>query len=281
MIEFVPIIGDFIAQDEARRQAKKSVAERQRLADELYGSLQAPEYEQLTSAATDFRPDTQAVGAQREALRRLMALGTRGGLSAQDVARLRTIRQQQQSDERAQRLALENQARMRGTAGSGTLLASQLAAQQGGANRAAQRGTDIAAAAQQNALRALSMGSGLAGDVRRQGSYEDLSRAQAIDAINRFNRGLIGQGFQDEMQLAGAKHGAYTGVRDARDKAFAADQARAAAMRGMIANSAATLATGMPGAGAVAAGQMPGAGGAGAGQAPIPPPSQDPYRWGG
>lgn len=125
--------------------------------------------------------------AQNRALMELEQMGYDGGLRLQDKAALQDAQMEGQVRERANREAITADMSRRGMGGSGFEFASQLAAQQSGADRDAKSSLSVAAQAQERALQSI-MGAGdMATKFRGQDFSEQSQKAQAADAINRFN----------------------------------------------------------------------------------------------
>ncbi len=150
----------------------------------------SPELEQALTLAPskmeDISTDPKIRDAQLQALETLRNLGN-SGLSSQDMANLNAIRNDnnQQVNARNQSI-LQNQA-ARGTAGSGNELAMQLQASQSGANRASAQGDQLAADSQNRALQAIANSGTLAGQMNSQDFGQNAAKAQAADAISKFN----------------------------------------------------------------------------------------------
>lgn len=161
----------------------------------LYEMLQSqgtltPEMQQLInlgpSAMDSVNTDPRLKQAQLNALSQLGEIG-QNGMTLQDQSNLQKIQTQVgQQDRGAREAILQNNAR-RGTSGSGFELAAQLASQQASGDRAAQAGLDVAAQAQSRALEAILKGGDLSGSMRSQDFGEQSAKAQAQDAISRFN----------------------------------------------------------------------------------------------
>lgn len=125
--------------------------------------------------------------AQMQSLAKLTSIGQNGGMTPEDEAQLNQIQTQVGAQERGARNAIQQNAQARGVAGSGMELASELANNQNGATNANTAGLDVAANAQQRSLQALSAAGQLGGQFEGQKFGEAASKAQAQDAINKFN----------------------------------------------------------------------------------------------
>jgi hypothetical protein len=122
--------------------------------------------------------------AQLSALRRLQQIGE-GGIDPQFAQRMREADQSsQQAAQSRQQSTLQDYAR-RGLLGSGTQLASDLAANEGAMQRGAQSSSDAATQAYLNQLGALQSGAQLGGNIRSQ-ELDLQSRNAAI--ANSFNQ---------------------------------------------------------------------------------------------
>ncbi len=149
--------------------------------------------------------------AQRRALSEMEKLGYEGGLGLQDKADLQSALMEGTVKDRGNRLAIEQDQARRGLAGSGFDVASQLQAQQSGADRDSQTGLNIAAQAQERALQAIMGAGNLATQYRTQDFGEQSAKASAADRINLFNtqnlqdvqqRNISSQNRAEEMNLA-------------------------------------------------------------------------------
>lgn len=145
------------------------------------------------SRAAGITPNPEATRAQFESLNQLQKIVQEGGLTAIDRAKLNEIRNQINTQNRGNQLALQNEFQSRGLGGSGLELASRLVADQGAANRAADQSTDVAALQQQRALQAILSSGELGGKIREQGFNEDIQKARAQDSINQLNAQLASQ----------------------------------------------------------------------------------------
>ena len=124
----------------------------------LQGTL-SPEMAQLylqqASNMGGVNQSQETVDAQMAALAGLQDITANKGLTAADQANINKIQNQENTRARGAREAILQNAQARGAGGSGLELMAQLQNQQDSATRAAQRGTDVAAQAQQRALQAL------------------------------------------------------------------------------------------------------------------------------
>lgn len=144
-------------------------------------------YLQENSGLKDISVDPRFKQAQVNALEQLQTIGSEGGLTAIDRAKLANITDAQNVEERGSREAIEQNARERGIGGSDFSLASKLISGQESANRASRQGTDVAALAEQRALDAM-LAAGNMGGQMDQAEFDKQARiAAAQDAINQFN----------------------------------------------------------------------------------------------
>lgn len=131
--------------------------------------------------------DPRLRAAQMGALSSLQDIGSEGGLTATDKAKIAEITSRNATAERGSREAIVQHAAEMGRSGTPMELAALLENQQGSATRAAQEGTDVAALAEQRALDALSQAGTLGGQVRGQDFGEAAQKAEAQDALKKFN----------------------------------------------------------------------------------------------
>jgi hypothetical protein len=138
------------------------------------------------SAQEQVSTDPRLRQAQMNALSQLEGVA-QGGLTVGDRGDLQRIQGEAAAAEKGQRDAILQNAQSRGVAGSGMELASQMMAQQQGANRASQQGFDVAKQAQARALEAMLQSGNLGGSIRSQDFGEQSKLAEARDAISKFN----------------------------------------------------------------------------------------------
>jgi len=159
---------------------------------------QVIEQKQSELQAIQANPDLRT--AQMQALRKLQEVGTEGGLTAVDKAQLNDITNATNRQEQANRNALVQNFQQRGMGGSGVELAAQLAGNQASGEEASKRGFDVSAQAQQRALDAIQKSGALGSQIEGQQFGQDAQKANAQDAINRFNtqnqQSILGQNVQ-------------------------------------------------------------------------------------
>lgn len=146
-----------------------------------------------SNAFNDIVTDPALVGAQKQALQALQDVGTQGGLTAIDKARMQDITNEQNQVAKGRNESIMSQARERGMGGSDISTVNQLLSEQGAADRASQRGTDVAAEAQARALQALMAAGDTAGKIRGQDYGEQAAKAEAENAIDLFNKQTLNQ----------------------------------------------------------------------------------------
>lgn len=146
-----------------------------------------------SNAFNDIATDPALAGAQKQALTALQQVGNEGGLTAIDKARLQDITNEQNQVAKGRNEAIMQQAQQRGMGGSDINTVNQLLSEQSAADRASQRGTDVAAEAQARALQALIQAGQTAGQIRGQEYGEQANKAQAENAIDLFNKQTLNQ----------------------------------------------------------------------------------------
>lgn len=218
----LPIIGGLIAQAVSAGDQDKANQLRA-YAQSMYGpdalnQLNAVQSQSMgPSAMGGVNADPQAVEMQREALRGLQEGANTRGLTAAEQADFDQAQNEAGQYEAGQRGAIIDNANARGIGGSGFELASRLAAEQGGAMRASQAAQQAAAAAaRRQALAQMQLGQ-QAGQFREQGFGEGAQKAQAADAVSRFNT-------QNSNDFAKWRYGQQA---DIRNHAYDAAQTRA------------------------------------------------------
>lgn len=146
-----------------------------------------------SNAFNDIATDPSLAAAQKQALTALQQVGNEGGLTAIDKARLQDITNEQNQVAKGRNESIMQQAQQRGMGGSDINTVNQLLSEQSAADRASQRGTDVAAEAQARALQALIAGGQTASQIRGQEYGEQANKAQAENAIDLFNKQTLNQ----------------------------------------------------------------------------------------
>lgn len=141
------------------------------------------------SAMGDISGDPRLREAQLNALGGLEGIVADGGMTAMDKANMSRMTNSVNQQDRGRREAIQQGMARRGMGGSGMDLLAQLQSSQGSTDRAAQQGLDIQGMAQARALEAMMQSGQLGGAIRGQDFGEDAAKAQAADAIARFNAG--------------------------------------------------------------------------------------------
>lgn len=142
--------------------------------------------EQQSSKVADIQENVEGRDAQSKALE-LLSKQSQTGLTPQDRAAFNKTLQNVQTATQGNREAIMQQMQARGQAGSGSELAAQLAAAQGGSNQMSDQGLQIAGTASERALQALSQYGQQGGQLRSQDFNTQLTKSQAADEMNRFN----------------------------------------------------------------------------------------------
>lgn len=139
------------------------------------------------SAMAGVSTDPNMKQAQMEALQGLQDISSNGGMTTMDQANLSKIANEEATRSRGAREAILQNAQARGMGGSGMEIMAQLQNQQDSVTRQSQRDLDVAGMAQQRALEALMQGGQMAGQMQNQDFNQQAQKAQAQDAISRFN----------------------------------------------------------------------------------------------
>lgn len=143
--------------------------------------------EQGPSAYDNISTDPRLKNDQMASLDALKAIADGGGLTAADKANLNKVQSDVALADRGRREAILQNANARGMGGGGNELLALLDSSQAATDRANQSGLDIAGMAQDRALEAIMQGGNLAGNLRSQDFNEQAKKAEATDAIKRFN----------------------------------------------------------------------------------------------
>jgi hypothetical protein len=125
--------------------------------------------------------------AQLNALNKLQAIGSEGGMTGEDRARQMQIESEINANLKGNQDAIMQNLAARGMGGGMTEMVNRQLATQAAANRQAQLGMETKAQAERRALEALMQSGGLAGQMQSQDFQRESAKAQAQDAISRFN----------------------------------------------------------------------------------------------
>lgn len=147
---------------------------------------QAQALKQQASTLSNYQTDPALRQTQMNALAQLGQISN-GGFTDADRAAIQSINMQNDTAERGNQDAIMQDMQRRGQGGSGQELASRMISNQGAANRAADQSRAVMQMGQQRALQALAQQGQMASSLRGQDLTEEEKRAQAGDAINRFN----------------------------------------------------------------------------------------------
>ena len=152
---------------------------------------QANPYTMGNTAMEGISTDPALRGSQMSQIAALERLRDQGGMTLTDESNLQKIKNAEMGKELSQRQSIMEQARQRGTGGSGMELMAMLQANQAGTNRQSQRDLEIAGMAQDRALQAGGQAAGLAGQVRGQDFSQESQIAAAKDAASKFNASML------------------------------------------------------------------------------------------
>lgn len=225
----VQILGSLIGQAAASGDREQERALREAAMNEF--NIPAPHLEQMVAQAqgdtalAGIQNDPSLRGAQMGAIDAFGRVANANGLDPQARAMQEEAEGSAAQYERGQREALVSGARRRGVGGSGVDLASQLQAQQSGADRAHAGDVNAAASGAQRALDAWGQQLAAASGVRAQdrGEAEGVARARDEIArfniqngqdVHRYNNEVAQQGFGNRFDLAGARAHAQLGQAD-------------------------------------------------------------------
>lgn len=148
---------------------------------------EAQTYFQQQSEMSNISLDPRFKNAQLDALSSLQNISDEGGINANMRSQLNDIQTDEDTRARGAREAILQNAQARGVGGSGVELLNNLTNAQDSATRSSQRGFDVAAQAQQNALQSLQAAGQLGGQLQGQEFNQQAQIAGANDSINRFN----------------------------------------------------------------------------------------------
>lgn len=179
---------DFRGKLQKKHDSKKEKAKAQRDAAEKGMQSNVDLAEELANRDLSPQTDPQLAAIQQNVLSRLGEVG-REGFTDLDRRAMEQAQFQAAQGEKAQRDAALSAAARRGDASGGNALMSSLMAQQGGANRASQYGTDIGLAGRQRSLQALSEQGAMAGQMigRQDGLMQWATGQKSADTSQLMN----------------------------------------------------------------------------------------------
>lgn len=125
--------------------------------------------------------------AQLNALKKLQGIGEAGGRDAQFLADQARLESDVNTNLQGQEGAIMQNLATRGMGGGGSEMAARMMSAQGASNRQAQMGMDAKAQADKRALDAIMQSGQLGGQMQSQDFSQAAQKAQAADAIARFN----------------------------------------------------------------------------------------------
>lgn len=139
------------------------------------------------SAMAGISTDPAMRQVQLNALSKLQEVGNAGGRDAQFLAEQSRLETDINTNLKGQQDAIMQNLATRGMAGGGSELVARQMAAQGAANQQAQMAMEAKAQAQQRALQALMQSGQLGGQMQAQDFAQQSAKAQAQDAIAKFN----------------------------------------------------------------------------------------------
>lgn len=185
-------------------------------AQNLWKNMQSPSVGDLTGGKVTSaygREDPRLKQYQLSAIDDLRNIYSQGGLDANAKARLEDIRRKEDMQARGAREAIMQDARSRGV-GGGSLVGQMMNAQ-GSADRRSYADTQVAADAEQRAIKALMDSANLSGNVRGQ----DFQKMSALDKIKEFNArnraDAFQQNFQNRYNVGAQRSGLYKNMGEA------------------------------------------------------------------
>ena len=157
------------------------------------------------SAMEGVKVDQGSRQAQLAALRSMQEVADQGGMNLTDKANLAKIQNEVNTNLQGQEGAIQQNMAAKGLSGGMSELVARNMAAQAAANRQSQAGLDVAAQAQARALQAMMQQGQMAGNMQAQDFGQQAQKAQAADAIARFNA----QNLQDTRNMnVGTKNNA-------------------------------------------------------------------------
>lgn len=227
---FINVLGQSRA--DAERNAAKAVMQDayfEQLGIETPDLQLADLYQQDPAEISKFTEDSRLRDAQMKALDGLGEVVDAKGMTAEDANAYNRARQMAGTVDNGLRGAAEHQAASRGALGSTSGYVGSLMGAQAATNRAADMGLQAAADSRDRYMKALDSLGAQSSNVRGQDFGIANTRAQAQDAINRFNvgqkwqtqqynLGVPQQDFQNQMGLADQRLGAARQMAGVYDK---------------------------------------------------------------
>lgn len=184
-------IGSFVGNvfGGGNKKAERGWEDQARLYQEAVNQLKNVNAQAGPSDWNNVKSNPALQAAQMRALGSLQGEAAQGGMTSQDRAVQNQMMDQANAANRGNQEAITQNMTARGQGGGGGELAARLQSQQGNANQTAMASTQNAANARQRALQAMSGAGQMAGGMEQQQFGEQAARAQALDALQRFNAG--------------------------------------------------------------------------------------------
>lgn len=149
-----------------------------------------PELEETIKVAksevANIKTDASNRDVQQKALQKFLQTGSQG-LTAVDKAALNQVRSEVERDAQAKQASILQNMAQRGMGGSGAELAASLSGAQSADQIRSEQADRLAAQAQTAALSAMSQAGTMAGNIRSQDFSEANTRAEAQDALSKWN----------------------------------------------------------------------------------------------
>lgn len=149
----------------------------------------AKTFDQAPSEYNKIATDPAYKESQQQQIAALRNLAANGGRNAASDANLAQIQQSENANARGQRDAILQNAQARGMGGSGASLLAQLSASQNATNNQSMQDLNVRGQDQNNALQAGMGAANLSSNMQNNDWNQQASKAQANDAINRYNSG--------------------------------------------------------------------------------------------
>jgi hypothetical protein len=157
-------------------------------ANGIYTPELEQDVEQATTEMSAIKENKQVTDLQLNALKQI-AQRAHGGLTPEDRVAMMNLQDQMAQQNQQQQAALQQSLAQRGIAGGGAEIAGALASSQGALQAGAQGARDLMANQSKRALEALAQQGSLSGQIRGQDFDVASAKAQAADAMKRFNVG--------------------------------------------------------------------------------------------
>jgi hypothetical protein len=201
--------GGLLGEAISAKDREKAMEQRANALSEMLGIPYAKAQEIAQSEIAKYQDDPETKAGIMGAFRKIQEKGMSMGPDEQERSHIYANQNRQRIENQREQAAIRNNAASRGIGGSGFSLANSAIAAQGGAGRAAQAGSDIAAEAERRAYGALGDTANLGRQINSDALNQAKLKADAITHANEFNAGAREREYANNVQRSKLRAGGY------------------------------------------------------------------------